>query len=374
MTLFSNSAGNSAGGGLKNGYTARHKAFSLAVKLLVSKGEFFMRRFALTLVAVFIFMAIAGPATAAPIVFRFAGQSPPDHAVTKAMYAIAEEIKQGTEGRVELTVYPASQLGNYTLVMEEMMRGTIDAAYLSVATDFDPRLEMTYANGIVSGYDSAKKAFDPDSWFTTKLNELLNEVGVHLLGYYVEGFIGIASTKPVNDPLDPKVDKGVLTRVPNMVSYVSGAKAMGYRPITIPYPDVYQSMQTGVCDAADGYPTATAYAVLGDVMKYWYATNYSVELHAFMISDKSWSKLTPEDQQVLRDVARKYTLISIDNAQEDDERHMKLMEEKGIQVFRYTEEELRPLREACMATWDEIGKSGAGVELMNEFREQMNNL
>ena len=76
-------------------------------------------------------------------------------------------------------------------------------------------------------------------------------------------------------PLNPKVDKGVLTRVPNIVVYTLGAKAMGYRPITIPYPDVYQSMQTGVCDAVDGYPTAAAYTILGDVLKHWYCLLYT---------------------------------------------------------------------------------------------------
>ena len=314
---------------------------------MILKGEFFMRRFALTLAAVFIFVALAGPATAAPIVFRFAGQSPPEHMATKTMEAMAKEIKEGTDGRVEIKTYPAGQLGNYTLVMEEMMRGTVDMACMSLATDFDPRLEMTYANGFVTGYDSAKKALTPGAWFPTKLNEFLNSVGVHLIGSYVEGFIGIASTKPLIEPLNPKVDKGVLTRVPNMVSYMTGAKAMGFRPITIPYPDVYQSMQTGVCDAADGYPTAAAYTILGDVVKYWYATNYSMEYLGIMISDKSWQKLTPEDQQVFRDVAKKYTLLSIDNAQAEDEKYMKLMEERGVKVFRYTEEELRPIKEAA---------------------------
>lgn len=339
---------------------------------MILKGEFYvMKKFALALVAVFIFAAIAGPAAAAPIVFRFAGQSQPDHTATKYMEAMAKEINEGTNGRVEVKVYPANQLGNYTLVVEEMMRGTIDMACMSLATDFDPRLEMTYANGFVTGYESAKKVLDPDAWFSTTLSGFLGEVGIHLLGSYIEGFIGIASTKPLNDPLNPKVDQGVLVRTPNMLAYTTGAKAMGMRPITIPYNDVYQSMQTGVCDAADGYPTAAAYTILGDVIKYWYATNYSMEYLGYMVSDKSWQKLSPEDQKVFRDVCKKYTLMSIDNAQAEDEKYMKLMEEKGIKVFKYTEEELRPLKEACMATWAEMGKNGVGEELMKEFTEKM---
>ena len=333
-----------------------------------------MKKFALLFAAAFIFVSSITPATAAPIQFRFAGQSPPDHMATKFMNEMAKEIEKGTKGRVTIKVHPANQLGNYSLVMEEMMKGTIDMACMSLATDFDPRLEMTYANGFVTGYESAKKVLMPGKWFSTQLDKFLSELGVHLLGSYVEGFIGIASKKPVNEPLNPKVDKGVLTRVPNMTAYTTGAKAMGYRSITIPYNDVYQSLQTGVCDAADGYPTAAAYTMLGDVIKYWYATNYSMEYLGYMVSDKSWKKLSKEDQKVFQDVCKKYTIKSIDNAKAEDEKYMKLMEKKGIKVFRYSEKQLKPIKDACMTTWKEIGEKGTGVELMNEFAKQMKNI
>ena len=336
------------------------------------KGEFIvMKKFAILLAVVFLFAAIVTPATAAPVVFRFAGQSPPDHMATKTMNEMAKEIGQKTNGRVEIKVYPANQLGNYSLVMEEMIRGTIDMSLMSIASEFDPRLELVYINGYVSGYDDAKKVFVPGAWLPTKLNELSSALGVRLIGSYIEGMIGIGSSKPIKDPLNPKVDKGVLARVPNMDVYTLGAKAMGFRPITIPYSDVYQSMQTGVCDAVDGYPVAAAYTILGDVLKYWYHTNYSMEYLAIMVSDKSWKKLTPADQKVFMDVAKKYTLKSIDNAKAEDNKYMDLMQKKGIKVYKYTEDELKPIKKACVTTWEELGKRGMGKELMAEFKQHL---
>ena len=330
-----------------------------------------MKKFAALALFVFIIAALVTPATAAPIVFRFAGQSPPDHAATKTMNAMAKEIAEKTSGRVEVKVYPASQLGNYSLVMEEMIRGTIDMSMMSIASEFDPRLELVYINGYVSGYDDAKRVFVPGAWLPNKLNELSSALGVRLIGSYIEGMIGIGSAKPVKDPLNPKVDKGVLTRVPNMDVYSLGAKAMGYRPITIPYSDVYQSMQTGVCDAVDGYPVAAAYTMLGYVIKYWYHTNYSMEYLAIMVSEKSWKKLSADDQKVFQDVAKKYTLLSIDNAQKEDNKYMDLMKKKGIKVYKYSEAELKPIKAACITTWEELGKRGMTPELMSEFKKHL---
>ena len=227
-----------------------------------------MKKFAVLMTAVLVSAIMATAAMAADqIVFRFAGQQPVEHQCTKMMKDFAQSIEKRTNGRVKIDVFPASQLGDYTLIMEELIRGTVDMSVTSFASSFDPRFELVYINGYVSGYDEAKKVFAPGAWLPNKLSELGKPLGVRVLGSYVEGMIGVGSTKPIKDPLDPKVDKGVLTRVPNMDTYMLGAQAMGFRTITIPWADVYQSLQTGVCDSVNGMATAAVYTSLGDVIK-----------------------------------------------------------------------------------------------------------
>ncbi|MDO5116131.1 MAG: TRAP transporter substrate-binding protein DctP [Synergistaceae bacterium] len=332
-----------------------------------------MKKFAAIVTAVSILAMTAASAVAAPVTFRFAGQQPVEHQCTKMMNDFAQNIQKKTNGRVKVEVYPASQLGDYTLVMEELIRGTIDMSVTSFASSFDPRFELVYINGYVSGYDQAKKVFAPGAWLPNKLSELGRPLGVRVLGSYVEGMIGVGSTKPLKEPLNPKVDKGVLTRVPNMDTYMLGAQAMGFRTITIPWADVYQSLQTGVCDSVNAMATAAVYTGLGDVIKYWYATNYSMEYLPFMISEKSWAKLSPEDQKIFQEEAKAFTLKSIDTAKAEDTKYMDLMKKKGIQVFTYTEEELKPIKAACVTSWEKLGKRGMTPELMEEFKKHLGN-
>ena len=331
-----------------------------------------MKKFAVLMTAVLVSAIMATAAMAADqIVFRFAGQQPVEHQCTKMMKDFAQSIEKRTNGRVKIDVFPASQLGDYTLIMEELIRGTVDMSVTSFASSFDPRFELVYINGYVSGYDEAKKVFAPGAWLPNKLSELGKPLGVRVLGSYVEGMIGVGSTKPIKDPLYPKVDKGVLTRVPNMDTYMLGAQAMGFRTITIPWADVYQSLQTGVCDSVNGMATAAVYTSLGDVIKYWYATNYSMEYLPFMISEKSWNKLSPEDQKIFQEEAKKFTLKSIDTAKAEDVKYMDLMKKKGIKVFTYTEAELKPIKAACVSSWDKLGQRGMTPELMAEFKKNL---
>ncbi|PID74851.1 MAG: C4-dicarboxylate ABC transporter substrate-binding protein [Desulfobacterales bacterium] len=304
------------------------------------------------------------------IVLKFAGQSAADHPATDFMKAVAKEIQEKTDGRVEVNVYPASQLGDYTLVYEEQIRGTIDMSCISVPSQFDPRLELVYINGYVGDYETLKKNFSKGAWMFNKLDELNSRLGVKLLGLFVEGMIGIGSTKPANEPLNPNVPKDVLVRIPNMDVYKLGGEAMGFRTVTVPYADVYQSIQTGVVDGVDGYPTAAAYTILGDVLKYWYATNYSVEVLNCLISAKTWAKLSPKDQKIIQEIFDRGTAKSIDNARKVDEHYMELMRKKGIKVYTYNKKELEPLMKACADSWSKLDRNMT-KELMDEFKKEL---
>jgi TRAP-type C4-dicarboxylate transport system substrate-binding protein len=313
----------------------------------------------------------AATASAAPeFTLRFAGQLPPEHPGTGYMNQIAKEILERSGGRIEIKVYPANQLGDYGLVHQELIKGTIDMAMISVPGDIDPRMNFVYINGYATDYDTLEKVFEPGSWAYKKMNEFNQALGVKFLGFNVEGFIGIASTKALVEPLNPAVDKGVLCRVPNMSAYQLPAEAMGFRTMTIPYSDLYTSLQTGVVDAVDGLPPAAAYSILKDVTKYWYALNYSIECEPYFISMKTWEKLKPEDRDMIEEVVSAIAAKSVPLAKTEDERYMKLMEEAGIQVFKYSEEELLPLMKAVATTWPALANTMT-KEFVDEFVKEL---
>ena len=333
-----------------------------------------MRKFtslALILAVCSLLVALPLRAYANPeITLKFAGQLPPSHVATDMMKEIAKTVKEKTDGRIEIKVYPANQLGDYTLVHQELIKGTIDMALISTPGDMDPRINFVYINGFCSGYDQLKGIFKRNGWTFKKMDELNQALGVKFLGFNVEGFIGLASTKPLVEPLNPKVDKGVLCRVPNMAVYKLGAEAMGFRTVTIPYSDLYTALQTGVADAVDGLPPAAAYTILRDVTKYWYQLNYSLEVESYLMSMKTWAKLKPADQKIIADTVALYAEKSLVNAKNDDAKYMDLMRKQGIKVYTYTEKELLPIQKAVSSTWDKLSDSMT-KPFIDEFKKEL---
>ena len=305
-----------------------------------------------------------------PIVLKFAGQDPPEHFATKSMQQIAAEVAKKTNNRVQIKVYPANQLGDYSLVYEELIRGTIDMAAISFPSQFDNRMDIIYVQGYTSSYEQVAKVYDPNGWFFKKMDEFNTKLGVKLLGMYLEGMVGIGSVKPLRDPLNPKVDHGVLLRIPNMDVFKTALEGAHFRTISIPFADVYQALQTGVCDGDTGYSIVAAYTTFGDVIKHWYNLNKNTECLGIMVSAKVWDKLSPADQKIVQAAVSRQAALSIKNARANDQKYLDLMKKKGIQVHMYTPKELKPLMDAFASTWNQLDQT-KGKQLMSEFKIQM---
>lgn len=315
-------------------------------------------------------LSVVACANAAPLVIKFAGQNPPDHHATDAMRAIAKEVAEKSNGRIEIKVFPANQLGDYSLVYEELIRGTIEMAAISFPSQFDNRMDLIYVQGYTSSYEQVAKVYDPNGWFFSKMDGFNSRLGVKLLGMYLEGMVGIGTSKPMKEPLNPKIDKGLLLRIPNMDVFKTALEDAGFRTISIPYADVYQSIQTGVCDGDTGYSVVAAYTALGDVIKHWYNFNKNTECLGIMIGGKLWNSLPSEDKKIIQDAVKKQAAKSIMDAEKNDNKYLGLMRTKGINVHTYTTEELQPLMNAFANSWNKLD-STKGKGLMDEFRIEM---
>lgn len=320
--------------------------------------------------ALLIFMAQAAFSAEPEIVLRFAGQSAEEHITTGFMREVADEVARRSGGRIEIKVYPDNKLAEYSLVHQELIKGSIDMALISTPGDIDPRLSFVYINGYCSGYDDIEKTFKPDSWAFNKMAGLNEELGVKFLGFSIVGFIGIASSKPIDAPLDPNAPKDTLLRIPDMPPFITGSPAMGYkRPVWVPYSGLYTAMADGEVEAVNGLPSSDAYIALREATKYWYQLNHAVEAESYLISKKTWEKLSPKDRGIITDVVDAISAKSFYAAKWADERYMDMMRERGVEVYTYSEEELKPLRAAASAAWPKL-RDTMTAPFMDEFERE----
>lgn len=332
-------------------------------------------RFAIFTVLVFLFAFAfiqAGPTAPAfsadKLVLKCAGQNPVEHQGTKAIEKIAEEIKKRTNGRIEIKTFPASQLGDYTLVYEEMIKGTIEMSLGAPPSQYDNRLQLSVTPFLVSDWAQCKKEYSPGGWVFNKMKEFNEKQGVVLLGMNMAGFGGIGSTKAINDILSPTAKKNVLMRVAPLEITKIMMQGMNYQTVSVPWADLYTALQTGVADAWVGGNPTYSYMMFKDVLKYYYQLNLYMECESYMVSKKVWDKLSAEDKKIFSEVIGKVAADSFAIGQAEDKHYMDLMRKDKWHVEEYTAKQLEPIRNHFINNvWVKMEKT-LTPELVKEMR------
>lgn len=243
----------------------------------------------------------AAPKEVKPIVLRLAETHPADYPTTKGDIRFAELVKERTNGRIIIEVYPSSQLGQEKAVIEQVQFGAIDFTRVSISplASFVPvlnALQMPYL------YRS-----EEHMW-----KVLLGPIGKELLASLEpSGFIGIGwfepgarnfynSKRPVYKPEDLA---GLKIRVQESELMVGMVQALGAVATPMPYGEVYSGLQTGVIDGAENnwpsYESTSHY----EVAKYYTLDGHTRVPEIIIASKISMQKLSKEDQEIIKQAA-----------------------------------------------------------------------
>lgn len=211
------------------------------------------------------------PAEAARVL-RFAMFFPPDYYITKGFYRMAETVKRETNGEIEIQVFPAGQLGSYEQTFQEVMRGTIDMAGNYPTTRFNKKFEVGSFPGLTKNFNEFRKLISENSPYTKFMKEVYAECGVVYIGSFAEAMMGCAVSKgkDIPDPFAAK-SKARVARVEPIAAKREWYVQMGFQVATVPFAEVFSSLQTGIIDCNTGSGPEMAYLTLKGHAGFFYS-------------------------------------------------------------------------------------------------------
>jgi len=214
-------------------------------------------------------------------------------------------------------------------------------------------------------------AFGPESYFFQEYSKIHGELGVKLLGVYVEGLIGLGFTDMPKNYADASAKKDELVRSPAIEVYNFVTEDMGYSATTIPYSDLYSALQTGVTDGWIGGTPQLNYTDFKDVIKYYVPYNVFAENIGFFMSQEVYDGVPAEYQTMIEDAFMKEAINSYSVAEELDKEAIKGMEEYGIEIINLTDEEMEAyVKLVKEKTWPKLAKN-IGEDTMNNLIKAM---
>lgn len=252
-----------------------------------------------------------------------------------------EEIAKASDNKINIEIYPASQLGDYPVVQERVSIGDIEMQIAPLATNIDKSFGIANAPYLVENWEQAKKLYSSDGKLIKSMEELLDEYDIKLLGTYPLYFGGIALIDEPDSPGDANVPKEIKIRVPAMKSFEQTALSLGYIATPLPWADTFTSMQTGIVDGAIGGGAEGYYSNFKDLIKYYLPLNDHFEMWFTYMNKTVWESLSPSEQKIIQDAALALEEKRFNEAEADEQKYHQLLEEEGIKVIEFSDTELR---------------------------------
>jgi tripartite ATP-independent transporter DctP family solute receptor len=258
---------------------------------------------------------------------HFAADSHPGNLASKMF---AEGVEKRTNGQIKVTIYPNNALGSPPEVLEQNILGAVD---MSLPTQgqlgkYSKKFNCVMLPFVFKDYAQADKVLDGP--FVKWAVPDLDKAGLVFLSNWEWGFRNLTNSKrPVNVPADVK---GLKVRTPPELPTQAAMEALGAVVATINFNELQMALKQGVVDGQEN-PIAVIYSnKIYETQKYLAMTGHNYNTMVHVISKKTWDRLTPEQQKIVKEESKKAGDWMKKSIREAEANQIKELQKFGMQV------------------------------------------
>jgi tripartite ATP-independent transporter DctP family solute receptor len=245
-----------------------------------------------------LFTILPQRAHAAEFTYKLATGQDPTHPVNKRAQEAIDRIKAATNGRLEIRLFPANQLGSDTDLLSQVRNGGVEFfnQASSVLSTLVPAAGIVNTGFAFNDSDQVWKAMD--GGLGKYVRAQIEKVGLTTMSRpWENGFRQVTtSTKPINAPEDLK---GLKLRVPSAPMLATLFTALGASPTPINFNEVYSALQTKLVEGQENPLAIIATARLYEVQKYCSLTNHVWDAYWILGNRKAVDRLPKDIQEIV---------------------------------------------------------------------------
>jgi tripartite ATP-independent transporter DctP family solute receptor len=292
-----------------------------------------------------------------------------DHPVGQGVNRFVELVKSKTNGRIIITPYSGGKLGNEPQ-MQSSLQGGILELMVGPTSNFVGAIKEFGIYDLPFFYADFKEVDAVmDGRVGKQLFTKLESINIAGLAYWDNGFRHMTNAK--RQILKMEDMKGLKIRVIPNPLFVATFKALGTNPIGLPYPELYNALESKAVDAQET-PVGLIYSSkFYEVQKYLTLTGHIYTPYLLLASSKWFNSLPEADRKLVMEAAQESAIyqrkLSRDNA---DNIAFKILKGHGMDVVVLPPSEMTKLRDAVKPVQEEFSKI-IGQELVSQARADM---
>lgn len=289
----------------------------------------------------------------------------PAFAWGKAGERWADLVKQKTDGRINIKLYPGTSLvgGDQTREFSAIRQGVIDLA-IGSSINWSPQVKqlnlfsLPFLTPDAKGLDALIKGEVGKDIFT-----ILEKQGVVPLAFGENGFREISNSKhAIKSPADLK---GLKIRIVGSPIFIDSFTALGANPTQMSWADAQPALATKAVDGQENplsvFSIAKLHTLGQNHLSLW---GYMADPLIFVVSKQIWNSWSETDRKAVREAAEQAAAENLVAARKGitpgDDTLLQSIEKSGVTITRLTPEQRQAFKDATRPVYDKwtatIGK------------------
>lgn len=291
-------------------------------------------------------MPFLSRAVAADFILKVGHPLAVDHPTNVRLKEAAEKIAQDSGGRMELRIFPASQLGGDLDLLSQLRSGAIEVFVIGglVVSSLVP---MAALDGTGFVFNDHSRVWDAvDGKLGAHIRQALAQANLYATAKPWDlGFRQITSSvKPVRSVDDVA---GMKIRIPGAAAYSNLFRSLGASPASVPFGEVYTALQTKIVDGQENPLSLIVTSRFYEVQKFCSLSNHIWQGNWLLINNRFWRSLPANLQEILETRLNEAGLAQRQDLAKLDDSYREAMQKGGM---RFNDVDIESFRKKLVAS------------------------
>jgi TRAP-type transport system periplasmic protein len=286
----------------------------------------------------------------------------------RKMREMADEIKQATGDKVTLRLYFGGAQGDEHDVLRKIRVGQLQGGIFTGKTLGEISGDVRVLEIPFNFNGDRAKASKALQGMTPYLDGKLKEAKFTNLGFFEIGDVYYVSQKNTPSLASLSGVKIWSWEGDKLVSAM--VESLKLVSVPLPITDVLSSLSTGIIEAAYAPPLGIIALQWNTRVNYLLDLPLSFSVGAFLVSDKTWSRISPEHQKIVKGISERYISEINEANHKDNQDALGALKAMGIEFLKFPEADLA----TSMALREEMVQKLTGSLFSKEAFDQLNTL
>jgi tripartite ATP-independent transporter DctP family solute receptor len=297
-------------------------------------------------------LVLAAPAAMAQqkTVWRYAHVGAEGESQTRYAAELARLVTEKTQGRIEIRVFPGSQLGNLSEMIDGVRIGAIHMGHhdFSSLDRFDKDVSVFNAPFAYRSPEHAMRATaEATSPVLREINQkLVEKGGVRIVGNFYRGARQLTARYPVKSPKDMQ---GKKFRAVPVALWNSMIKGMGAVPTPVEISEIMPALMTGLVDGQENPLNNIIARKMWEANKYVMMTSHMESVLAVFVNEQAWERVSEADRKILADCFEDIGKRSLQWAKDAEAGEVEILKKNAVTIIdEKSGLDLKAFRESVM--------------------------